>query len=291
MRKKQGVFSPRFLTVLASVFGLGMTPASEAPAAEAGLGAVSGPLTIGGTGAALGTMQKLADQFQKNHPAVRVAVLPSLGSGGGIKALVAGKLSVSVSSRPITDTERAKGVQAWEIARTPLVFATSLDTPVSNVTLEQLAALYSGATSHWTNGTLVRPVLRPADDIDTLLVMDMSPALRQAVQAAHRRDGNNIAITDTDSADELERIPGAIGTSTLSLIKSEGRRLKMLSVAGVSPSVQELANGTYPYQKSIYLVVPPHPSPVAQAFVTFLASPAASTLLAQTGNIPTGSTK
>jgi ABC-type phosphate transport system substrate-binding protein len=42
---------------------------------------------IGGTGGALATMQQLADAYVQQHPGVRITVLPSLGSGGGIKAL------------------------------------------------------------------------------------------------------------------------------------------------------------------------------------------------------------
>lgn len=289
--KMQGILSPRAAFALSVAVGLALLAASPAWAAGARSPALSGELSIGGTGAALGTMQKLADQFRKSHPEVRVTVLPSLGSGGGIKALAAGKLSLSVSSRPITDAERATGVQAREIARTPLVFATSPKTPVSDVSLDELAALYSGKTTHWSDGTLVRPVLRPTDDIDTRLVRGMSPALDQATEAAHRREGKNIAITDTESADELERIPGAIGTSTLSLIRSEERRLKILSVGGLVPSIGDRANGKYPYQKSIYLIFPANPSPVARAFVEFMDSAAAATILAQTGNLVAGSAK
>ncbi|MFC5513531.1 PstS family phosphate ABC transporter substrate-binding protein [Massilia jejuensis] len=263
------------------------------PAWSAGLQAPGpiGDLTIGGTGAALGTMQKLADEFKKTHPHVTVKVLPSLGSGGGIKALMAGHLTVSVSSRPITAAEKVHGIAAMELARTPFVFATGLKTPATNVTLDELAALYSGKSLHWSDGTQVRPVLRPLVDVDTQVVKDISPALAQALAEAHQRPGKNIAITDTDSADELENIPGAFGTSTLSLIMSENRRLKVLAVGGVNPTIQNASSGKYPYLKSIYLVMPANPSPVAQSFVKFIDSSSGRTVLSQMGNIPVLNTK
>lgn len=252
---------------------------------------LSGNLTIGGTGAALGTMQKLADEFKKSHPDVHVKILPSLGSGGGIKALIAGQLAVGVSSRPITDAERSNGVAAREIAKTPFVFVTGPNNPVNNVTLDELAGLYSGKTTNWPDGDLVRPVLRPLTDIDTQLVKAMSPALAEAVGKAHHRPGKNIAVTDTDSANELEQIPGAIGTSTLSLIKSENRRLKVLIVDGVEPSIQNVSSKKYPYLKSIYLVAPSKPSPMVQAFTKFIDSASGKAILIQTGNIPSAGDK
>lgn len=281
----------RFIKHTLPIFSAAVLLSSSAWSASPQAPALSGDLLIGGTGAALGTMQKLADEFRKVHPDVRVKILPSLGSGGGIKALMAEHLTVSVSSRPITEVEKAKGLKAREIARTPFVFATSLKTPVSNLTLDELAALYSGKTSKWSDGTQVRPVLRPVSDVDTQVVKDMSPALAQAVTDAHQRPGKNIAVTDTDSADELEKIPGAIGTSTLSLIKSEDRRLKVLALAGVEPTIQNATSGKYGYLKSIYLVTHANPSPVAQSFVKFIDSTPGRTILTQTGNIVAASDK
>ncbi len=248
-------------------------------------------ISIGGTGSALGTMQKLADEFRKSHPKVRIKIFPTLGSSGGIQALMAGQLSLSVSSRPITEAERANGIVSKELARTPFVFATGLNTPVANVTLDQLAALYSGKTRTWSDGTQVRLVLRPAIDTDTKLVKAMSPELENALLIAYQRPGRNIAITDTDSADDLGRIPGALGTSTLALIKSESRVLNVLSVAGVQPSIQNLANRTYPYQKSIYLITTSTPSAVTHAFTTFAHSAAGAAILTETGSLPTASAK
>jgi phosphate transport system substrate-binding protein len=265
--------------------------ASTAWAANPQPSGFTGELTIGGTGAALGTVQQLANEFQKAHPGLRVKVLPSLGSGGGIKALIAGQLTVSVTSRFLTESERAKGVSAMEIASTPFVFATGMKTPVTDVTLDELAALYSGKTAKWSDGTQVRPVLRPLSDVDTQVVKDMSPGLNLGLNDAHERPGKNIAVTDTESADDLEKIPGAIGTSTLSLIKSEGRQLKVLSVNGVDATITNAISSKYPYLKTIYLIMPVNPSPVAQSFARFINSPSGKAILTQTGNIPAAAVK
>ena len=51
-------------------------------------------LRIGGTGAALGVMSRLAAAFAEQEPGVAVEVLPSLGSSGGIRALGEGAIDI-----------------------------------------------------------------------------------------------------------------------------------------------------------------------------------------------------
>ncbi|UVW29280.1 PstS family phosphate ABC transporter substrate-binding protein [Massilia sp. H6] len=248
-------------------------------------------LLVGGTGSALCTMQKLADGFEKANPEIQVKVLQSLGSGGGIKALMAGRLTVSVSSRPLTESEILNGLLSQEIARTPFVFAVHSKTPASNMTLGQVAAMYAGKTKTWSDGTTVRPVLRPISDIDTDTVRKMSAELDQAIQSAHQREGKNIAITDTDAADELERIPGSIGTSALALIACEERRVKVLKVNGIEPNKLNLVNIQYPHMKSIYLIVNKNAPSIAQKFVKYINSTAGSKIIMSNGNLASASSK
>lgn len=52
-------------------------------------------LRFGGTGGSLGPMRQLSEAFMKVNPDVAIEVLPSLGSGGGIKAVLAGAIDLS----------------------------------------------------------------------------------------------------------------------------------------------------------------------------------------------------
>ncbi|MBM4372966.1 MAG: hypothetical protein FJ098_15030, partial [Deltaproteobacteria bacterium] len=58
-----------------------------------------GNLLLGGTGAALPLLERLAEAFRQGRgPALCVA--PSIGSGGGIRALRDGVIDAAVVSRP-----------------------------------------------------------------------------------------------------------------------------------------------------------------------------------------------
>ena len=79
-------------------------------------------LRITGTGSATGGMQLLLQAFLRTRPGVAGEVLPALGSAGGIRALIDGKIDVAVSNRAPNDKERALApLQAITYARTPLV--------------------------------------------------------------------------------------------------------------------------------------------------------------------------
>lgn len=244
-------------------------------------------LRIGGTGTALGGMRLLASAFKEVRPDVRVIVLPSLGSGGGIKALAAGKIDMSVSARQLKQAERAKGLKASEYVRTPIVFATRYDNPAENLTLDDAAAMYSGEKESWPDGTQVRLILRPATETDIKLLRGMSKAMDKAVEAALQRDELHVAINDQDNATALEKVRGSLGIAALGQIKAEKRRVKPLALDGVQGTPANLKSSKYPFAKTLYLVLKPEPAPAVEAFVRFIKSPEGRAVLTSTDHIVT----
>jgi phosphate transport system substrate-binding protein len=241
-------------------------------------------LRIGGTGGALGTMQRLADAYARQQPATTVVIVPNLGSSGGIKAVTSGAIELAVSGREPNDTEIAHGAKAIAYGRTPFVFAVANDSRIRDITIRELAALYSGRTERWPDGSRARVVLRPDTDTDTTQLRTLFPELVEADREARKRAGLVIAITDHDAAQTLETLPGAIGTTTLAMILSEKRSLRALRLNGVEPSVKALANGSYPYFKSLSLVTGPTSPSTAQQFIAFVRSPAGREILSRYGH-------
>lgn len=241
--------------------------------------AAAGELRIGGTGGALGLMKQLAAEYRKSHPAARISILPSVGSSGGIKAVKAGALDIAVTSQPLSATE--PGLKQHGLGRTPFVLAVGKNNPVSSVSLKELPAMYTGLKSSWPDGRTSRPVLRPATEYDTSLLKSMSPEMEQAVAAALAREGMILAVTDQDNALAIERTPGALGTTTLGQITSEGRRLKALELDGVRPGLDTLAHGTYHYSKSYYFVTRTEAGPAVKEFLEFVHTPACQRMMAR----------
>ena len=79
-----------------------------------------------------------------HSPTTTVKVLPSLGTGGGLAAVAAGAIDLAVAARALNDAERAKGLQCFAYAQTPMAFVTHPDVGVRGVTLAEVAAILAG---------------------------------------------------------------------------------------------------------------------------------------------------
>jgi phosphate transport system substrate-binding protein len=241
-------------------------------------------LKIGGTGAGLATMRLLGEAFARQNPGVTIEVLPSLGSGGGVKALLAGVVQVAVISRPLQEKEVAAGAVAQEYGRTPFVFASHRSTKVRGISVGDLVEIYAGRQERWPDGTPIRLVLRPVGDSDSEALKAISPAMREAKTAAEQRKGMLFAVTDQEAADALEKMPGSLGPITLALALSERRELRILPLDGIAPDVRSLADGSYALYKTMLLVTGPRSPAAAKAFVDFARSPAAREILVKNGH-------
>jgi phosphate transport system substrate-binding protein len=243
-------------------------------------------VVIGGTGCALGGVQEVARAFQKEHPGIAIRFIPSLGSGGGIKAVLAGSLDLALSARPLTDQEKAEGAAARPYARSPFVFAIAGSAKAYPLTLKQVASIYAGELQVWPDSTPIRLVLRPESDADTVLLKTMSPDMAMAVRKALSRDGMLVAVTDQENADILSTVKGAFGGATLSQIVSEKRQLQPLTLDNVRPGLVTLEQGAYPYSKTFYVITTHgRNNPSVQQFLDYLFAPKGRAILARTGHL------
>jgi len=248
------------------------------------LGAAAKPLKIGGTGAAIGTMQALAEEYRHVDPSFGLNVVAGLGSGGGIKAVAAGALDFAVSGRHLKPQEEADGLRALEYGRTPFVVVTNKE-GVDNLSLLRLAGIIGSNSPTWGDGTPVRLVLRPVADADTELLGEFSPGVKQALADAHKRGGMVRAITDQESADESERLPGSLGTSTLALLRSEKRTLQVVRIDEVAPTPENFTSGAYPHGKTMTIVTKGAPNEATQKFLDFIASDTGRQVLVRLGHL------
>tara|TARA_R110000868_G_scaffold36453_13_gene129426 strand:- start:1752 stop:2543 length:792 start_codon:yes stop_codon:yes gene_type:complete len=233
---------------------------------------VANTLKIGGTGIALGGMSRLGTAFEELNPGTNIIVLPSLGSSGGIKALLAGATDIGLSSRELNNAEREAGALTQIYAYTPLAVVTSPDSKIDGVTTQDLEAIYSGTMTHWPDGSLVRIVMRPASETDTALLRTLSEPMAMAVDSALQRPGLVSATNDQENAETLEKLPGSIGLVALGQIAAEGRVLKVLSLNGELPKLDHDFKTESSFAKTLYLVSRQDMSPLANEFIQFVFS-------------------
>ncbi len=250
-------------------------------------GSLAATLKIGGTGAALGTMRILADEFVRRNPDISVVIPDSLGSGGGIKAVLAGALDIALSSRRLKSKEHNAGAKSTRYATTPFVLVTpvSPSNPAPGLTSEELIKAFSGEPIHWSDGTPIRIILRNEKDSSTRILISAFEGMDAALVKARAIPGIPIAHTEQDNMTLAETLPGAMTIGSLTVILAENRSLTPISIDGVRPTLENLADGTYPISKSLYLVTNPKVNQVALDFIRFVQSNEGASILRTTGNL------
>ena len=249
-------------------------------------------LKIGGTGAGLATMRILADAFMREHPDISVEVPGSLGSRGGIKAAIAGALDVGLSSRPLKSKERQAGARQIHYARTPFVLVTSArnSNPSPAFSSPELVEIFSGASTYWGDGTPIRIILRSERDTSTRLLISAFEGMHAALAKARAMPGIPVTRTEQDNMDLAESLAGSLTTASLTALLAENRPLIPIAIDGVAPTLDNLANGSYRFSKSFYMVTGREISRPARAFIRFVLSADGAAILRATGNLPIGPT-
>ncbi|MFO0519028.1 MAG: substrate-binding domain-containing protein [bacterium] len=253
----------------------------QPPAARA----ASDPVRISGTGSGTGGMILLAQAYRRVHPGTPVEVMPAIGSTGGIRAVIDGRLAISVANRPPSAREAEQApLASFLYARTPFVIALSRQLGITGLTTAQLAAIYDGSSVSFPNGKRARPLVRLVSSTDMDLLKALASSMALAVETARKRPGMLDAVTDTEAADILETTPGAIGPSTLAQIESEKRQLVALTLDGRAPTLANLANGEYPHHKELHLISQQNPPVHVQRFIDFVRSDQGRRILSAAGH-------
>ena len=194
-------------------------------------------LIITGTGASIGVMKRMANGFQKRHPNVTVNILPSVGSTGGIKAVKAGKIDISLSARTLKPEERIPGIIEESYGRTAFIFGVQESNPIEGLSMTEIEEIYAGKRRTWSDGRPIRLILRPLYDSCSAFLAGINPGMKSASVQAHSIPGVFVGMTDQDAALQIERTPGSFGTTTAAIIAAEKLKIKALSVDGVCPYI------------------------------------------------------
>jgi phosphate transport system substrate-binding protein len=238
-------------------------------------------LRIGGTGAINETVKSLAPLFTA-ETGVALQLIPSMGTSGGNSAVADGLLDVSISGRPLKDSEVEKGLKIIAEFRTPFGMVTSHAKAASFKSAE-VAQQYQSDKPLWSDGTPIRIILRPSNESDTQVLGQMFPGMTAAIAKVRTRADLSVAATDQDNADLAEKTPGSLVGATLTQIKMEKRNLQFVAIDGVQLSLEAFEKGVYPYGKTLYAVVGATPKPTAARFVAFMRTSKGISALREAG--------
>lgn len=241
-------------------------------------------LRAGGTGGATALLEHVGEAFTRST-GIPVEVVSGLGSSGGINAAADRVLDVAVSGRQLTPAEQARGLVSTVMLRTPFVFATRHRSP-PGLAGGDIAALYAAEKPTWPDGTPLNLILRPRADSDNLTLAALFPGMDAALAAARKRPDLPVAGNDQDNADLAESLPGSLAGATYTQITMERRKLRLVAIGGVAPTIEAFEGGSYPYGKLYHLVRPRDANPATERFVRFLHSEEGVRALREAGCLP-----
>ena len=235
--------------------------------------AVAGNIVIKGSTTVLPIAQKASEAYMKENPDVTIS-LSGGGSGNGIKAIIDGTTDIADSSRFIKDKEVA---QAVEKGVYPVPFAVAYDcivpvvhpsNSVSNLTLEQLKAIYMGKVKNWKEvGGPDRTIVVISRDTSsgTYEVWEEKVMKKERVYPGALLQASNGAV-----AQAVAKNQNAIGYIGLGYVNKD---LRGLSVNGVAGSAETTLNGTFPISRALYMFTNKWPSGDIAKFINYMLHP------------------
>lgn len=244
---------------------------------------LSGSVATNGSTSMEEVMGVLTEQFKIDNPDVTVTYDPT-GSGTGIEAAANGTADIGLSSRALTDEEVASGLVGTEVALDGIAVIVNAENPVSDLTLEQIASIYTGAVTDWSEF---------GSDAGAIAVIgrESGSGTRDGFESITGTEDQCVLAQELSSTgaviEAVRTTPGAIGYASLSAVQDQ-KGITVLTVGGVAPSEATVLDGSYAIQRPFVFATRTDEalSDAAQAFFDFATSTAASDLIANAGAVP-----
>lgn len=237
-------------------------------------------LKVVGTGDGLEMLREMGDGFSEQHPEIDLSIPPSIGSGGGIAAVSSGTERLGRVARPLKESEVEFGLVYLPIAKIPSAIFTHPSTGLTSISSEDLAKLYSGEISNWSElgGADLRVRLVRREDADsTLQVLRSSmPGWKDLVMSPRSKT----AVTTQDAISTARQVEGAIAFGPYSRPLEEG--LSILKIDGAHPTDEN-----YPSAVILALIYKDGTmDEQMEAFVDYSQSDHAHELMRNFGGVP-----
>jgi phosphate transport system substrate-binding protein len=118
-------------------------------AAEWQSGQPSGKITVAGSSSVTPLMEKLTEAYAVVNPNAVIEIQMS-DSSAGLTAAIDGACDIAMSSRDLKETEAAE-LTPVKIAIDGIAVVVNKDNPVSNLTKDQVKAIFTGETLQWSD--------------------------------------------------------------------------------------------------------------------------------------------
>ena len=242
---------------------------------------VTGTVSTDGSTSMEKVIMSLGESFQAENKGISVGYNPT-GSGSGITAVSEGRCDIGLASRALKDDEKASGLKETVLALDGIAIIVNPENKVSDLTLEQIAKIYTGEITNWKDVG--------GDDAEIVLIgREAGSGTRDGFESiTGTKDACKYRQELTSTGDVITTVagnPNAIGYASLASVKDT---VKALSVNGVAPSEATVSDGSYEVQRPFILVTKEgvELSKAAQLFFDYATGKDAADIISAAGAVP-----
>jgi len=225
-------------------------------------GSQSYTIAVGGSTSVNPLMERLVAEYEKVNSNVKFNI-SATGSGDGIKGVPAGTCEIGMSSRELTPAEKGTDLAELVIAIDGIAVIVNSSNPISNLAMDQIRDIYTGAVSRWeqlgaaaqgkTGGIAV--VSREPGSGTRGAFEELLKFQDQLVKGAIEFDGTGAIKA------EVSRNQDAIGYISLGSVDDTIKALGVDDVAGTTENVKA---GSYKIARPFILLYKKSVPPSAQ---------------------------
>ncbi|MGZ7119683.1 MAG: phosphate ABC transporter substrate-binding protein [Methanobacterium sp.] len=236
-------------------------------------------IQIAGSTSVQPVAEKLAEEFQKTHPKVKINVQGG-GSSLGISSVSQGITQIGTSSIELTPKQK-QGLNEYIIGKDGIVIAINNANNFNNLNYTQIKDIFSGKTKNW------KEIGGPDLEIHVITRESGSgtrSAFENLIMGSEKIRNDAIVQSSTGAVKQaVEQDPGAIGFISLSNLNNE---VKALKVNGIAPSEQTVSNGSYSLQSPFIFLVKGEPNGIVKEFIDFTLSPEGQSIVKSQKVVP-----
>jgi phosphate transport system substrate-binding protein len=242
--------------------------------------------------------QAWAEKYMEENPQEFLAVTGG-GSGTGISSLISGTTDIAMSSRNIKDKEislaKEKGINPYEIkvALDGLAVVANLKNPVSKLTIEQLAQIFTGKITNWKEGggEDKKIVILSREVNSGTHVYFKEHVLRRGDPNGKEEFAPSALLLSSSQAiaDEVAGNPAAIGYYGMGYISNKQKAIMVAKDEKSeyeAPSIENVVNGKYPISRPLFLYTNGSPKGLVKKFIDFCLSKKGQEIVLETDFVP-----
>ena len=256
------------------------TSASQSAGNAGATQEITGTVNTDGSTSMADVMAVLKETFSEVQPGVNVNYTGS-GSGSGITNVLNGSVDIGLSSRALKAEEEEQGAVAHVVALDGVAIVVNPENTVSNLTVEQIAKIFSGEITNWSE-------VGGADAEIAVFGRESGSGTRGAFEEIVGVEDacayTNEYSSTGDMVGAVAGNPNAIGYASLSAVDES---VIAVSVNDVAPSEATVKDGTYEIQRPFVMVTKEGTelSEAAQAFLDYATSAEVAEYIAAAGAV------